>query len=121
MILTTTKCIAIANPPDVEEAMTTCYGLELTNELNLPQLALEMECKTVITALSAEIPLSNEVGLICEDIKCLPYGFGTFSFHQVSRSCNDVAHLLNRLAIGFNPKIGLLYESSSALTMDLIS
>ncbi|WCJ29809.1 Retrovirus-related Pol polyprotein from type-1 retrotransposable element R2 [Euphorbia peplus] len=80
------------------EALAVLYGIKLALDCSLYQLEVETDSSSVVHALQDVSPYRNELGLICEDIRCLTACFSCITFNHVSRDANGLAHSLAHFA-----------------------
>nr|XP_023876445.1 uncharacterized protein LOC111988870 [Quercus suber]POE81184.1 putative ribonuclease h protein [Quercus suber] len=93
------QIIPLPTSVEMVEVLAACSAIGFAHALNLKQVIFEGDSATIIKALSFD---SSSFGHIIRDIKLLSHVFQKFSFCQIRRQGNRVAHSLARSACKFS-------------------
>ena len=83
--------------PELAEAIAFRQAILFASELSYNRAIVATDCLSLIRKLQSEAMDRSHTGIIIQDIKKAVYVSSVvFSFIHVSRSCNEVAHVLAR-------------------------
>jgi ribonuclease HI len=82
------------------EAMACRDGLLMAAHLGINRVWLETDCQEVVRLWQAGSKQRSSIGAILKEIDDLSTRFQGFKFSFVSRSCNEVAHILAKQVTG---------------------
>jgi hypothetical protein len=88
--------------PSVAEAIGAKMGAELGRALGLYSIFLEGDASVVVSALNREEEEFSKMGSIITETRKILMEFPSWKVGVVRRCCNNVAHLLAKLAVSQN-------------------